>query len=138
MSYATISDLIARFGEAEIVARSDRTGSGVVDTEAVERALADAAAEIDGYIGARYTLPLPAVPAVLTRVACDIARYRLWQDAASEEVRTRYEDARRLLEAVSRGVVSLGVPLSAMPPSPRSAARSGQPAVFARSDTEGF
>lgn len=138
MSYAQLADLVARFGEEELVSRTDRTGSGLMDLAAIDRALADAAAEIDGYVAARYRLPLPVVPAVLTRIACDIARYRLWQDAASEEVRARYEDARRLLEAIARGLVSLGLAAADAPPPSLAAARSGPPPVFTRRDTGWF
>jgi phage gp36-like protein len=46
-------------------------------------------------------LPLPTVPAVLTRITCDIARYRLWEDRASDEVRRRYDDAVKLLTHIS-------------------------------------
>ncbi|MCR6494794.1 DUF1320 family protein [Thermomonas sp. S9] len=49
--------------------------------------LDDAQAEIDGYIASRYKLPLPTVPAALARIACDVARYRLWEDVASDDVR---------------------------------------------------
>lgn len=138
MPYATPQDLEARFGADELVSRTDRSGAGVPDEDAVVRALADAEAEIDGYVGARYRLPLPAVPAVLTRLACDIARYRLWQDAASAEVRARYEDARRLLEAIARGLVSLGVAEEDRPPPSLAAARSGPAPVFTRDATGGF
>lgn len=138
MGYATPQDLEARFGADELVARTDRTGSGLIDQAAVSRALADAAAEIDGYVAARYRLPLPALPAVLTRIACDIARYRLWQDAASDEVRSRYEDARRLLEGIARGLVSLGLAEEDRPSPSLAAARAGPPPLFTRDETAGF
>lgn len=138
MSYASLAALIERFGEGELIARTDRTGSGVIEAAAVARALDDADAEIDAHLAARYALPLPAVPPLLARVACDIARYRLWQDDASEEVRRRYEDARRLLEAVAAGKVSLGLPVGDRPRPSLAAARSGQPPAFARDHTGSF
>jgi phage gp36-like protein len=110
MAYATQADLAARFGEDELAQLTDRAGAGVPDATVVTRALADADAEIDTYLGARYALPLSTVPSVIARLACDIARFRLWEDRASDEVRRRYEDARRMLEAIARGQVSLGLP----------------------------
>lgn len=108
MTYATAADLIERYGEPELLAVADRGGSGAIDAWTVERALLDADAEIDAYLAARYPLPLASVPPVLARIACDIARYRLWADRASEEVRRRYDDARRFLEFLAKGDVQLG------------------------------
>jgi phage gp36-like protein len=108
--YATQADLEDRFGVDELTQLTDRVGSGMPHPAIVARALADADAEIDGYLASRYELPLATVPPMLVRVACDIARYRLWEDRASEEVRLRYEDARRMLESIARGMVSLGPP----------------------------
>jgi phage gp36-like protein len=108
--YAQVADLVGRFGQQEIIELTDRASppSGGLDAAVAERALADADAEIDVYLAGTYELPLPSVPPVLTRIACDIARYRLWDDRAPEEVRARYEDARRVLEAIAAGKVTLG------------------------------
>lgn len=110
MSYATVSDMTARFGARELTELTDRTGSGAPDAGLIEQALTDAAAEIDGYLRGRYALPVaPAMPAVLTRIACDLARYLLAAERATEEVRARFEDARRLLAAIADGRVRLGI-----------------------------
>lgn len=139
MSYATQADMEARFGRDELIARTDRNATGSVDGAVLDRALADADAEIDGYLAARYALPLPTVPPMLARIACDIARYRLWEDMASDEVRRRYEDARRLLEMMARGTVALGLPAdlpAASQPHPSMAAAIAGPApVFSRAGT---
>jgi phage gp36-like protein len=113
--YAQVDDLVSRFGQAEIVQLTDRATppAGAIDNAVAQRALTDADAEIDAYIASIYTLPLSSVPPVLSRIACDIARYRLWDDQAPEEVRSRYEDARRLLEAIAAGRVTLTTSQSA-------------------------
>lgn len=108
MSYATEVDMLARFGAEEMTALTDRDGNGSAVSGMMERALDDASAEIDVYLAGRYALPLAHVPTVLVRIACDIARYRLWADRASDEVRRRYEDARRFLEALAKGDVRMG------------------------------
>ncbi len=105
--YATVFDLTDRFGEREIE-ELVMSGTSAADMSRSEKALADGAAEIDAYLAGRYELPLAGVPKVLTRLNCDIARYRLWDDQASEEVRARYEDAVRFLEAVAKGHIALG------------------------------
>lgn len=105
--YCTRADLIVRFGEAEILQLSDRTHSGAIDDAVVAQAIADAAAEIDGYLASRYELPLAAVPTVLVLYACDIARYRLFEDGAYEQVVERYNTALRYLRDVAAGRVQL-------------------------------
>lgn len=108
MNYATQDDLVRRFGEGELLDLADRDNDGVIDTEVVDGALADAASLIDSYIGRRVSLPLDPVPAVLERVACNLARYFLYEDRATEEVRKRHEEAVSWLRAVSRGEATLG------------------------------
>lgn len=109
MPYTTQAALIDRFGNEELLQLADRDGDGVIDAAVVDQAILDADAEIDGYLGAGgYTVPLDPVPLVIASLAADIARYRLYDDLATDTVRTRYEDARRMLEAISAGRVSLG------------------------------
>jgi len=137
MPYATQADLEARFGVDELIQLTDRAGTGVPDAAIVARALSDAAAEIDSYLASRYALPLSPVPAVLARIACDIARYRLWEDRASDEVRRRYEDARRLLESIAKGTVSLGLPEENAAPA-LAEASLGNARVMTRDGTGGY
>ena len=105
MPYIVQGDLETRFGSTELAELTDHINGAVIDAEVVGRAIADAEAEIDGYLAARYQLPLVSVPPVLARIAADIARYRLWADQAGEVVRKRYEDSVRDLKAISSGSV---------------------------------
>jgi len=109
MTYCTQANFTDRFGEQELIQLTDRAipPAGVVDTDVLDASLADADAEIDGYLAGRYSLPLASPPDVLIRLAADIARYRLYDNRATEEVRTRYADAIRFLERVSEGKVLL-------------------------------
>lgn len=110
-SYATKQNLIDRFGLLELVQRTDRTNRPptTVDDDVVDDALNDAAAQIDGYLSARYTLPLSETPARLVKIASDIARFYLHGAAADDQVRKAYEDAVSWLKDVSKGTVQLGV-----------------------------
>jgi len=107
MTYATQADLETRFSTEELAQRTDRIDGSVIDADVVARALADAEAEIDGYLAKRYQLPLATVPPMLARLACDIARYYLYDDCVIEVVRKRYEDSVRLLKALASGEVTL-------------------------------
>lgn len=105
MPYATTADLIARFGEQSIIDLTDRADppAGVVDAAVVAAALADAHAEIDGYLAVKYQVPVTASADRLRAVACDLTRYRLHGDRVTDEVRTRYEDAVRWLRDIAAG-----------------------------------
>lgn len=120
MAYAVVQDCIDRRGDRAVAVLQDKDGGN----GPLELALADASAEIDGYVGARHTLPLDPAPAILTAACVDIAMYRAAADAAklSDVARKRYKDAVRLLQDVSRGTVSLG---AKDPDPPASAAKPG-------------
>lgn len=108
--YATSEELI---GSTQPYLVSQLTGTEEPDTVAIDRALDDASAEIDGYVGSRYSLPLPTVPEILRRICIDIALYRLMNFRSVgdvEDSRKRYEDAVRFLKDLIRGDVSLGMP----------------------------
>jgi phage gp36-like protein len=107
MSYASQADMEERFGATELAQRTDRISGETIDATVLARALADADAEIDGYLATRYTLPLPSTPPAINRLACEIARYRLFDDGVPETVRVRYQDAVSLLKRLSSGEVQL-------------------------------
>jgi phage gp36-like protein len=113
MVYAAPSDMIARYPNRDLVqlTNEDPTQTTVSQT-VLAQALADASAEIDGYLEGRFTLPLTDPPAVLNRLACDLAMYRLQalrplHDLA--EARRRYDDALTLLMRVADGTLTLGL-----------------------------
>lgn len=128
MPYAVKQDMVTRFTQPELIQLTDREGAAdAIDDEVLNRALADADAEIDGYLVGRYTLPLATVPRILTGVACDIARYRLYDDRATEHVRQRYEDAVKLLRSVAEGKLTLGLDANNQPTPTTSGAQFTEP-----------
>ncbi|WP_111745610.1 gp436 family protein [Salinisphaera orenii] len=113
MAYVTTQDLIDRLGADEVHVLADRDRDGELDDAAIEDAAADAAAEIDAYLGARYPVPLAdPLPRVIARIAIDITVYRLADIGGvggTDARRQRYEDAISLLKRIASGEVSLGV-----------------------------
>jgi len=109
MPYATQSDLAARFGEAELIQQTDLTGTGAVNSQAIADALTDASALIDGYVSARYSLPLAVVPGLLVGVCCDLARYALYIEAVPPIVQQRRDQAISTLRDISQGKLRLEV-----------------------------
>lgn len=132
MQYATLADLVARFGERELVQLTDPDLQAVQGPKA-ERALADAQAFADAFVGRVYALPLagcarPAPvpgnpqavdlvpPPQLTRVVCDVARYYLYDALAPEhEVYLRYKAAERELQQLADGRAVLACPWGGAP-----------------------
>lgn len=112
MAYATEADIIAIHSEDGLNRLADLDGNGVRDAEKVSRALADAAALIDGYIAVRVSLPISPVPAILKNLSVDIAVYRMASDAGllSEDMRKRYEDAIAFLRDLAAGKATLPIP----------------------------
>ncbi|MCE9679613.1 DUF1320 domain-containing protein [Shewanella sp. AS1] len=140
MPYATAEQMIARFGEQELIALTDRDGTagGVVMT-VLDTAIADASAIIDGYLAGRYALPLANPLPVLARLCCDMARYGLYDDAVSDAVAKRNDDAVRFLEKVAQGSITLGVSsegAQAVPQDMPEIHSAGS--VFARPSSKGF
>ncbi len=103
--YATRGDLEARFGAAEIA----NLEAMQTEPEAVEQALQDASEEIDSYVAVAYTLPLPLIPSTLKRVACNIARYRLYFQQPTEEVEKRYESEVSYLKRIADRKAALNI-----------------------------
>ncbi len=134
MNYATVQDMIDRFGERELIQLTAGAGAdAIVDADKVERALADAQSLVDGSVGAVYQLPLtgcakpaPAPgdpgavvmvpPPALTRAVCDVARYYLYDQVAPEhEVFVRYKAAQQTLQSLADGKTVLTCPWGGQP-----------------------
>jgi phage gp36-like protein len=110
MPYATAQDFIDAFGEPETVMLTnlDDAAATTPDLVPLNKALEDATALINAYVGGRYVLPLSVVSTVVHRYCLDIARYMLDRIRSREDVRVRYEDALKFFEQVVKGLVSLG------------------------------
>lgn len=112
--YASVADMVARFGETEVLELTDQEHTGEINEAVAERALRDAAAEIDGYLAARYRLPVTDTPRLLSLLCTDIARYRLQKGVSTDQARERYEDAVVKLRGIAKGEINL--PLASPPP----------------------
>jgi len=132
MSYATLADLQAMLDNAVLVDLTDDDGTGTVDTTKVTQALETADVEIDAYLGERYPLPLTAVPAIVTKVAADLAIFNLYarRSGPPEHWQKRYDNAIRLLDKVRTGELSLGATDPQATGSSDEAAVSATTAVF--------
>lgn len=113
--YATVADMIARFGETQILRLSnpeDLTAEAV-DEVKVETALADVTSIIDGYVRGRYFVPIAVPPKEIVRAACILARYDLAQGERtdpSEEMAKSRKDVISWLENIAKELINLDVP----------------------------
>lgn len=88
----------------------------------------DAEAEVDTYLGQRFSLPLSTVPVVVRRLAARVTRYRLYvmrPGGPEDWIRADYEQALATLSLIRDGKLSLGTDAS------------GQPVTAAASSTAG-
>jgi phage gp36-like protein len=117
MAYATVADLVAEFGEREVIELTDRFEPpiGVIDQAVAQGALDRAGAVIDGYLAGRYALPLAAVPPLLNGIARDLARHALYTSAMPDVVQARYDAAMKSLRAIGDGLMALPLPPAGSP-----------------------
>lgn len=109
MSYATLQQLIDRYGLGMVVMLSDRADvpTGQVDEDVVARALAGADALINGYLAALYALPLASTPPMLEPIAQAIAIYDLHITEPEAKIKADYDNALKRLLDISKGVIQL-------------------------------
>ncbi len=115
--YATVADMIKRFGETQIIRLSrpeDRTAE-TVDEVKVNEALVDATSLIDGYIRGRYFAPIAQPPAEIIRAACILARYDLADGehtSPTTEMTKSRDDVVAWLKGVANETIHLDLPLA--------------------------
>lgn len=106
MPHAARSDLVDRFGAVEIDSLAPVDDAGV--SARADATLADASAEMDAVLAGSFDLPLPAGEYPLLKAACcDIARLRLYDDAAPERVMGRASSARKRVRQLAAGELHL-------------------------------
>ncbi|OUM99981.1 MAG: hypothetical protein BAA04_01650 [Firmicutes bacterium ZCTH02-B6] len=115
--YCTREDLLGQVSEHVLLGLVDDENAGEMTPEAeqrLEKAISDASGRIDGYLQARYPVPLNPVPRLIRSLCVDIAVYNLFarrgfdEESADKAVVTRYRDAIRLLEQIAAGKVRIG------------------------------
>lgn len=138
MAYAVLQDLIDRYGAQELTLLTDRTGTGQPDPNVVGIALGDATVTIDSFLAGRYQLPLLVVPPVVTLWCCNIARFLLWKDQASDAVSNLYKAAMAALALVQAGRMTLEADAVETPTDGETILVEGPERRFDRHSLRGF
>lgn len=113
----------------------------------IDAAIADADAEIDGYLAKRYRVPFEPVPRVLNKFSKDIAVYNLFsrigidEDSDQKNYLNRYNAAIKFFTLVAEGKVNIGTGEDGSDPA--SAAATGfssksNPRLFSRGQMRGM
>lgn len=122
MAYSTEADILFRLSDNEIkeLVLDDSSEDAERQTAYVGRAIDDADAEIDGYLGQRFSVPLATVPNLIRKISVDLAIFNLYarrDKALPDSRKAAYENSVKLLENTAKGLLSIGVsPLSTTGP----------------------
>ena len=139
MPYCTETDVKLAIPEADLVQLTDDSDAGVVDSDVVTRAIADADAEIDSYIGVKHGLPLASTPAIIRRISVDIAIHNLYQrrQGPPEFRAKKYENAIAILWKIASGDLKIGTSDDKNVAVP-GLLSSSPSRVFSRDDLDGY
>lgn len=118
--YATVQQMTDRFGAAILVALTDRSvvATGAIDSAVVTKALTDASEVIDGFLSAKYLLPLSSTPGVIADLCQSIAIYKLHLAEPDPKITRDYQDAMRQLRDIADG--RMRVPVAGLDPATTS------------------
>jgi len=116
MGYCKLYNLTDKLDPAILLQLCDDEGHGDLEHEDVrvvwEEAIEAASSLIDSYCRGRYDVPFASPPRVIKDLCADIAIYELYSrrgDAIPDNRIERYKNAMRMLQAISRGDIELGV-----------------------------
>lgn len=119
MSYITALDQKTLVPESVMCQLTDDDASGITDQPMIDTIIAEACETVDGYLRGRYTLPFAQTPTLVSGIAKQIARYKLYERRPEgfdlpQTVRDGYTDALKMLVQIQDGKITLGVPAGEM------------------------
>ncbi|MFN0156894.1 MAG: gp436 family protein [Bacteroidota bacterium] len=127
MAYCTQSDILTEISEKELAELTSEV-DGHIDAAVVTQMIDNADAEIDGYVGKKYSVPLASpIPKLIKTCSIRMTVYNLYARRAArlgginEVIEQNYKNSVKMLENISKGLLSLGVD------PPPAAPSTGQP-----------
>ena len=114
MPYSTLAQVqTAVGGPARLLELSDLSNENTLDADVVDAAIAEADAEINSYIGHRFSVPLGTVPEIVARKsaawAARILRRNRYNGQPLQDDLERESTDREWLLGVADGTISLGL-----------------------------
>ena len=116
MTYCTIEDIKNVIPEKELINLTNDSPSVVglsVDQSRFEAVSEDSDSLINGYLRARYNLPLANIPRTIVQIATDVCAYRLYlrrPQKIPEHITNNYNKALALLADIQKGKFLLETP----------------------------
>lgn len=119
MSYVSADELKTLVPEHVMTQLSDDNADGNSDALMINVIIQEACETVDGYLRGRYTLPFANTPTLVSGIAKQIARYKLYERRPEgfdlpQAVRNGYTDALKMLVQIQSGNITLGVPAGEM------------------------
>lgn len=113
-AYATVADLISRYGQDDLVAANVSRDAplGQIDQARVQQALEDASSLIDSYLRRRYVTPVAQTVPALTAACCKLARFSLAVGSTvvpTDQMRADRKDAMAWLADIGAGKATLDI-----------------------------
>jgi phage gp36-like protein len=104
-TYASKEDIDNAHGPDLLLKIADHDKDGIPDADLIDRNLKSASGIINGYLKAKYTLPLAGTSSLLVELCVDIAVYKmcLMRSVRTAEMRVRYDDAIAMLKDLAAG-----------------------------------
>jgi phage gp36-like protein len=121
MAYSSLSDFLEQMAEVELVGLTDDGGSGVVDQDRIDWAIAKADAVIDAHMPAgKYVLPFNPVPALARSFSVDLGIFNLFArrpniEVIPEAIKEQRAAALAYLKRVQSGEAGMGVDAATTP-----------------------
>jgi len=111
--YLTLADVERALSLRKLTQLSNDAPNATAPDAAVVEVVLDAASEVvDGYLRARYLLPLDPVPTIIRTLTLQMACYGLYarrmESAVPETVKDQRDHAIKVLEHIQSGKVTLG------------------------------
>ncbi len=115
MSYISAIDQKTLVPDRVMTELTDDSADGIADVVVIETVIMEACETVDGYLRGRYQLPFRITPTIISSIAKQIARYKLYERRPEgfelpETVRNGYTDALKDLVKIQNGTITLGVP----------------------------
>lgn len=115
MSYISAIDQKTLVPERIMIELTDDDTDGIADLGVIDAVIMEACEVVDGYLRGRYSLPFSNTPTIISSIAKQIARYKLYERRPEgfelpKPVRDGYTDALKMLVQIQDGKVTLGVP----------------------------
>lgn len=111
MDYCTVDDIEIQVSTPTLIQLTSDNGQEAVNRDVAQEAILFSSALIDGYLRARYTLPLNIHFPLLKVIGVDISIYRLYsrrmRNEIPEVIETNYRNAIQTLRDIQKGLISL-------------------------------